>query len=71
MAEITHIKTVKVTAEEIRQILARHFDMTAADVHFQIGSDPTDDGPGYGRQILNGAVITKDFLAPPQGPQKR
>jgi hypothetical protein len=61
--EITHIKTIKLTAEDIEKALKEKFGVPAATVEFRLTSDPQDDGPGFPRYILAGAVLTEDQLA--------
>ena len=69
--EITHVKTIKLTNADVEKILKDHFNTPHAHVQFQVGYDPSDDGPGHPRLIFNGVVIVEDQLAQRPGPTYR
>lgn len=63
--EIAHVKTIKLTVEDIKKALKEQYGVPAATIEFCLTSDPQDDGPGFPRYILAGAVLTEDQLAKP------
>lgn len=52
----------KLILEDIRKHIAnKNINKQRVNIHFNVGSDPRDnDGPGYARQILQGADVTVD-----------
>ena len=63
---VTTTKTVKLTADELRELLMSHFDMHNSNVRFELAAED-NDSPGCPTYYVQSVTLTREQKDEPRG----